>query len=130
MSRIWQVHHRPLALIASGGLLILLSIPVPEHPLEDVQLLDKWTHFVLFCGLGWVYLNTALRRSPTSLRRALLGGWGAAVLMGLGSEGLQLLLPWRSGEWLDALANAIGATLALATFLFFQLRNPSPSKLS
>ncbi len=116
----WHTQPRRVALGATGLLVLILAVPVPEHPFQETPLLDKWTHFVLFCALGWTYLNASFRSLAGPARTRLFVGWGATVLMGGLTEGLQRLLPWRSAEWLDAGANAIGATLALLTWLLLK----------
>lgn len=115
------------AMWATGALVVILSVPVPAHPLQETPLLDKWTHFVLFCALGWTYLNAALGLPVGSFRIRLLLGWGATGLMGLLTEGLQGFLPWRSADWLDVGANAIGATLAVLSYPLLRRRFSSLS---
>ena len=55
---------------------------------------------------------------------------GAAVLAGVIAYGallevLQALLPHRFGEWLDILADALGATIAVAVDRFVRKRFPA-----
>ncbi len=101
----------------------------PETPLNDVRLIDKWTHMVMYlvtCGfIWWEYLrsHSAVRRS-----KVLLWAVTAPVLMGGVIELLQAYCTGgrRSGEWLDFLADAIGVFLAALLALFWIRRRKVP----
>jgi VanZ family protein len=90
----------------------------PETPLNDVQFIDKWTHFIMYGGLclviGFEYYRHHRRQRP-DYRRLILWGWLAPVLM---SGLLELLQAYatttRNGDWYDFAANTVGATLGAA----------------
>ncbi|WP_433932696.1 VanZ family protein [Sorangium cellulosum] len=84
--------------------------------------LDKITHFAAFLGLEWL-IELALVGTAVAARRR------AAVVMSAGTGGLleltQAALPHRSAEWLDLLADSLGA-LAGAGLLTLLARWRSP----
>ena len=109
------------------GLVWILSlIPYfPETPLDNVVLIDKWTHFIMYGGTGGVmWLEYLYRNHRANYGRLWLWvGVGLSLMGGL----LELLQEYctttRSGEWLDFVADAIGALGAcligtIATLLF------------
>lgn len=67
---------------------------------------DKITHFAAFLGLEWL-IELALVGTAVAARRR------TAVAMSAGAGGLlelvQAALPHRSAEWLDLLADSLGA---------------------
>lgn len=91
---------------------------IPETPLNDVSLIDKWTHLVMYGTLTaviwWEYLRQ--HPQPESLRLLLLA-FLAPVAMGGMVELAQAYCTagHRSGDWLDFLANSLG--VVLGTFL-------------
>ena len=83
-------------------ILILTLVPMPPMPL-DVDYLDKWQHAVTF-SLLMLYAGMLF---PAHCRWAALG----LLLYGAKIELLQMLLPWRSAEWLDLFADLAGILL-------------------
>ena len=83
----------------------------PETPFDTVELADKWTHLIMYGGTGFVMWYEYWRR----YHRADLGklwiyaGIGLSLMGGL----LELLQSYctttRNGDWLDFLADGIGA---------------------
>ncbi|MGK3974131.1 VanZ family protein [Sorangium sp. So ce118] len=67
---------------------------------------DKITHFAAFLGLEWL-LELALGETAAASRRRV----AVAASAGVGGllELVQAALPHRSAEWLDLLADALGA---------------------
>jgi VanZ family protein len=100
---------RPLAWLGTAALITLLAVPIPPGPPETEGLpLDKVVHVVLFGGfvLAWWW---TLRHQPRVFVWGLLIGLGTAF----STEAMQALLPWRSAEPYDLLADAAGVLLAL-----------------
>lgn len=93
---------------------VLSLVPYfPETPFDDVQFMDKWTHFVMYGGTTAVIWVEYLR-SHTIIRwhRLLLYAIVGMVLMGGLIELLQAYCTTtRSGEWFDFVADAIGVLL-------------------
>ena len=94
--RLW----RGLLLLAVLLLVVLCVLPEPPDPL-GVSHADKLYHL-----LGYALL--AASTVQVYAGRALLLRLAALLLLGVLLEGVQALLPWRSADPLDALANAAG----------------------
>lgn len=85
----------------------------PETPLNDVDFIDKWTHFVMYggtCSVIWYeYLHS--HRRINGWRLFFLAWLAPALMSGL----IELLQAYcttnRAGEWLDFAANTTGCTL-------------------
>lgn len=93
---------------------------VPDTPLSHVTLIDKWTHFTMYgCLCLVIGLEIQKNHRPKQdglwqqLRRQLVYMWLLPILMSGLIELLQAYCTGgrRSGEWLDFVANAIGATI-------------------
>ena len=87
---------------------------IPPHtPLDSVQFMDKWTHFIMYGGtctvIWWEYLRC--HKQP-QWGKLLLLGWLAPIVM---SGCLELIQEYsttnRAGEWLDLAANSTGCTI-------------------
>lgn len=103
----------PLSVTITVAIWIVCMIPVPETPLDDVRFIDKWTHFLMYGALTTViWTEYALRHDVMAWRRLLTLGLLLPVVMGCAVELAQAYLTTcRSGEWLDALCNALGTLL-------------------
>ena len=83
------------------GLLVVSLLPVPGPP-PAIPYWDKLLHTLAYTLLmGWAVPLSTTQRHRTYAALALLG-WGLLI------EGLQGLLPWRSIEFADVVANALG----------------------
>lgn len=105
----------PVSLLLIAAIWVLCFIDVPETPLDDVSLIDKWTHVAMYgvtCGVIW--LEYLLRHRRISLRRLFAFAFAAPIIMGGVIELLQAYCTSgrRSGEWLDFAADAAGVILA------------------
>jgi len=69
---------------------------------------DKYLHALGFGGFAFVLAYALARRDPTVAAVAVLVG---TVVFGLAIELLQLPLAHRSFDWLDLVADAVGATV-------------------
>lgn len=128
----------PLTTAALVVIWIACLVPVPETPLSQVSMIDKWTHFVMFGGLcavmWWEYLrgkdegknekmklskheDTKKESPAVDLGLSLLHfsvvsfffAWLTGGLIELAQAYLTNGL--RSGEWLDFAADGIGSLL-------------------
>lgn len=110
------LRHYPLTTLLVAVIWVICLIPIPETPLSDVSMIDKWTHivmyFVLSSVVGFEYVRSNKKATPAQL---LLWEWLLPVLMGGLVEIVQATCTngVRSGDWLDFLADGIGSTLAL-----------------
>ena len=116
MQKVWQIAKKyPLSVACFVMIWILSFLPFPEmEPLEEVPLMDKWTHIVMYggsCGVLWTeYLR---KHSGIDAEKLFLYAWLLPVLMSGLIELLQeYCTTYRGGEWLDLMANTTGVTLA------------------
>ena len=96
------------------------SIEVEVPGLRHLPLRDKGLHFVEYAVLGWLCAGASSRTWPsaTSWRTASFAVF-VAVLWGLSDEIHQALVPGRSAELADLVADALGALVgALAWHRF------------
>ncbi len=107
--------HYPLSLLSTAVLLYVSLMPVPEVELQDVPFIDKWAHMLLYLGYGSCLWLEHLRAQKGNLQ-----GWSAwlTVAWPIALGGLIELLQayattCRSGDWMDALANGVGAAGAV-----------------
>jgi VanZ family protein len=99
------------------ALLLLLLVPISHGVAEHVLGAhgDKWAHILLFAGMAWL-----LRLSLDGARRASIKVVLAALVLALLTEAFQWLTGYRHAEWMDVVADMLGAligTLAAASLL-------------
>jgi type 1 glutamine amidotransferase/VanZ family protein len=104
----------PLSFLTACVIICLSLFPIPELPQVEVPLADKWTHMVMygaFCLIIWFEYLRSHNRIQTG--KITLCGWFCPIVMsGLLELAQEYLTNCRSGEWMDLLANTIGATIA------------------
>ncbi len=88
----------------------------PRNPLVQS---DKINHLLAFSSLA---VAAAFAVAPGA-RRLALAALGLLAYGGM-IEIVQSQLPYRSGEWLDLLADAVGIALGLALATALRLRHP------
>ena len=114
----------PLSLLLTVIIWGLCFINVPETPLENITLMDKWTHIAMYLVLGIVIFWESNRKRKRAMppvqemkkAKVVLWTFVLPALMGGLIEILQANCTGgrRSGDWLDFAADSIGAALALA----------------
>jgi hypothetical protein len=93
-------------------MLYMPRVPAPPAPHE----LDKVVHALVFAGVAWTGLRAGVPVRPLVL---------ALLANAVASEVYQsLFLPQRSGDPLDATADAVGV---LVVWLAYRRRRPVPS---
>lgn len=105
----------PLGLLIALAIVILSLAPVPEIPAaEDIPLADKWTHMVMYGSLTLIIWIQYLRsHQKTNWVKLVIGGILApAAWGGLMELAQAYLTTYRSGDWLDFIANCIGVVIA------------------
>lgn len=121
---------------------ILLSvIPIPdEAPLSDVPLIDKWVHFVMYGGLALaVWLDCSHRKNTDAVAlksghrklnatTVLLATLYPALLGGVLELVQAYLTTYRSGDWLDFVADCIGVALAFPIGISYFVWNAKRQK--
>ena len=110
-----HIKRYPLATILLVVIIFLSLYPFQHIRLmENVPLSDKWTHMLMYGGFCLVLWAEYLwRHDRIHWGKALC--W--AVLAPIAFSGLmelcqKYLTTYRSGEWLDLVANTIGVVLA------------------
>ena len=101
---------------------LLSFLPFSEmKTLEDVPFVDKWTHAVMYGGTCSVIWTEYVRRHLTlDSEKLFFYAWLLPILMSGVIELMQeYCTTYRSGEWLDLVANSIGVSLAVIYGLFF-----------
>lgn len=111
-----KILNYPFSFILITAIWIICMIPVPETPLNDVCFIDKWTHFVMYASLTvtiwWEYISRHRKSSQFKMKRLLIGGILCPIAMGCLIELAQAYFTTcRSGDWFDAVCNAIGVIL-------------------
>lgn len=100
--------------LVTVGIVVLSTIPIPENPpLEDVPLIDKWVHMVMYGGLVFVmWIDHAVRNKRTFSWAARIIMVLYAIALGGAMELVQAYLTTcRSGDWIDFEADAVGALI-------------------
>ena len=82
---------------------------LPPQAGVSVGRLDKFLHLCEYLLFAWCLLQAM--RAAGRERRWL--AWAVAAGYGLLLEGVQAFLPYRSAEWGDAAANALGAAIGV-----------------
>lgn len=93
---------------------VLCLIPIPETPLNDISLIDKWTHFVMYGGLcSVIWLEKAWHRVTWTRMQAFIYAALLPLFMGGLIEIVQATCTGgrRSGDILDFLTDGIGVVL-------------------
>ena len=120
------VFRYPLSMITCAAIWFLSLAPIGEMEIaQDVDISDKWAHFIMYAGFVSVMWAEWLRWQHKSRNQGLLRdvySWQTAVAMlampvAMGGV-LELLqayaTTYRSGEWLDVVANSIGVVIGNA----------------
>lgn len=107
----------PLSCVILIVIWVLCFIDVPDTPLNNVRLIDKWTHVVMYfvLGLSLGFESTKKYRKASGVGLAVRVFVFPVVMGGL-IEILQANCTGgrRSGDWLDFMADVIGCGVAFA----------------
>ena len=93
---------------------VLCLIPIPETPLDNISMIDKWTHFVLYgglCSVAWA--EYGFRHLHPVNRKVWIYTIVLPIVMGGLIEIVQATCTGgtRSGDVMDWLADIIGVAL-------------------
>ena len=93
------------------AVVIFIGAVVPVAEGVSVPYLDKAVHGGEYLAFAWLLVHAirASRVESSESRQYAIWVWIYATSYGLLMEAIQLLIPWRSGDLADALANALGA---------------------
>lgn len=107
----------PLSILLICAIWIVCLIPIPETPLDDVPMIDKWTHFVMYGSLcTTIFGEYAYRNKTINKKRLATFGILWPCIMGGLIELAQAYLTGgnRSGDIMDWIANCIGVAIGTA----------------
>lgn len=102
--------YRLSSLLVVAIWVLCLTPWLPDTPLSEVSLIDKWTHLVMYGGTAAVMWIEHLRANGRPVWPHLLGYAvvGMVVLGGVVELAQEYCTTTRSGEWLDFLADSVG----------------------
>ncbi len=103
---------------AAYALVILYLSTKPQTGLPPIDHLDKLLHFIAYGGLGFLCAWALNYSIVASWKRILLASTCIATIYGIINEIVQMYLPTRSTEILDALANGAGAVVGALLALY------------
>ncbi len=106
-----------LSFICMVVIWILCLVPIPETPLSQINMVDKWTHIVMFGGWCTVlWLEYGLHHRVINMKRAIPYAIIFPILMGGLIEIVQQTCTGgnRSGDFIDFIADALGVLLGAA----------------
>ena len=112
-----SIRKYPVSLFLIAAIWTVCLIPIPETPLNDVPMMDKWTHFVMFGVLSLCIISEYVyrHRKPKGWDVALVG-----ILLPFAMGGMiELAQAYctggnRSGDVMDWLADGIGVLIGAA----------------
>lgn len=112
-----RIRQYPVSLFLIAAIWTVCLIPIPETPLDDVPMMDKWTHFVMFGVLSLcIIAEYVYRHKKPRARDVAFGGMLLPFVMGGMIELAQAYCTGgnRSGEVMDWLADGIGVLIGAA----------------
>ena len=112
-----SIRKYPVSLFLIAAIWTVCLIPIPETPLNDVPMMDKWTHFVMFGVLSLCIISEYVyrHRKPKGWDVALVGMLLPFAMGGM----IELAQTYctggnRSGDVMDWLADGIGVLIGAA----------------
>ena len=112
-----SIKKYPVSLFLIAAIWTVCLIPIPETPLNDVPMMDKWTHFVMFGVLSLCIISEYVyrHRKPKGWDVALVGMLLPFAMGGM----IELAQAYctggnRSGDVRDWLADGIGVLIGAA----------------
>lgn len=123
--------HYPVSCFYIAFIWVLCLADVPQTPLDNVTLMDKWVHIAMYAGTcATIWYEYVQRHKVMEKKKLVLLAWMAPIMM---SGLIELLQAYctsgrRSGDWLDFAANAIGATLGAAIGIVLACRRARRNK--
>lgn len=124
------IKGQPLSITIALAIWVLCMIPIPETPLGNISMIDKWTHLLMYGTIVSVIMIEYGRRTETvNWVHLLIGGIALPILMSGAIELAQAYLTngVRSGDWSDFAANTagalIGSIIGIPLALFLSSRN-------
>lgn len=112
----WGIRLASICLVAYW-LLIFTGTHLPRVDLPtSISMSDKVYHFVAYAGLSFL-LCWALPTATSSRYHHLSIAWAVSLCYGIFDELTQLLVRGRSAEFMDFVADVLGASFGLLAYL-------------
>ncbi len=115
MKKLWFLCRKyPLSALCIIAIWVLCLMPIPETPLSQVKLIDKWTHLIMYGGLCTVIWTDRAWQGLTYNRKGMaIYAVVLPIIMGGLIELAQAYCTggMRSGEWLDWAADTLGVII-------------------
>ncbi len=113
------------------GVAIFVMGSLPSGPASTQLISDKLLHFVGFGLLAALWCRALVKLWPdVALRWVLLGGFTVSVLLGGALELWQAVLSYRTCEFLDWIADALGAAVGAALCGGIMLASKTRTRIS
>ena len=114
----------PFTLILIVAIWYLSLFTPPETRLDNVRFIDKWVHILMYGTLSVVLWVEVLRMKNVACSRyEYLGIFFFPIIMGGLVELVQAYCTTnRTGDWLDFLANTVGAVIGSLIVLLWKKR--------
>ena len=127
--RLWWSWHVWPALLDAVAILVVGSLRAAPPGAERFS--DKTLHGIAFGIFAWLAARAIRFSRPAwPISRVLIAGFLASSALGGGLELWQGLLPYRDSEFLDFVADAIGAAIVMlltgAVRQLLRSRAPAP----
>lgn len=111
-----------ISIFVSLCVVVLSVIPLPENPpLEDVPLIDKWVHFVMYGGIScavWYDFYRKRRHTRFTAQAFMLAVVYPLALGGILEFVQEYFTSTRSGDLLDFYADAVGVGIGFVLGFF------------
>jgi len=114
------------ALLYMALIFTLSSFEVAVPGVDRLPLRDKAIHFAEYTVLGWLCMHAAMGSWPrTARRRTFFFAVFVSTLWGLSDEIHQAMVPGRSSELGDLVADFVGSAAGAGMALLFSARSVS-----
>jgi VanZ family protein len=98
--------------------LILSVINTGVLPKTNIPSADKIVHTAMYIGITMILMLDQTSYMKSSITQKQIGFTLVfATCYGVSMEGIQSILPWRSGSIYDIIANTLGVVLGVGLFL-------------
>lgn len=108
-----QIKHYKLSITITIAIILLSLLPLQhETPLDNVPFIDKWVHMTMYAALTlalWIDMRGYRQHLPWTHTLAMF--ILPSAIGGLLELAQAYCTTYRSGEWLDAAADTIGAAV-------------------
>lgn len=109
-----------ITILLSSAIIVLCFMSTERMPEVSMNNFDKLVHFLMFLALsGTIFFeNTNYLRKRISYQRIVWGSFFLPIVFsGLIEIMQEYLSPYRTGDWMDFLYDAIGVFVGLAICL-------------